>query len=312
MSLQALGADWIVASGHKMCAPTGVGFLWGRYDLLEAMPPWQGGGEMIEDVFLDHSTYSPPPTRFEAGTPAIGEVIGLGAAVDYIESIGGMAAVHAHEVELGGYLYEQLHTVEGVTIYGPAPDCEHGRAALASFNVAGLHATDVSMLLDAAGARRRLPARLLGPRRRVHGRAAVPRPPLPDSPLLPTPRVLRRAQPYRSARGPRVLDLAQSVAPRKGARAAARLRPRCAPAPARLQHPRGYRCRAALRPPLHAAAAPRARRRRVGACERLPVQQPQRRGRLRGGAERERRLLQGDVRMSGGCAKRAAATSVRC
>ena len=67
--MQALGADWIVASGHKMCAPTGVGFLWGRYDLLEAMPPWNGGGEMIQDVYLDHATYSPPPTRFEAGAP---------------------------------------------------------------------------------------------------------------------------------------------------------------------------------------------------------------------------------------------------
>ena len=149
--VQALGADWIVASGHKMCAPTGAGFLWGRPELLEAMVPWQGGGEMIQDVWLDRATFAPPPTRFEAGTPPIGEVIGVGAAMDYLESIGGMAAVHEHEVRLGAYLYEQLAAVEGVRIYGPPPGCPQGRAGLASFNVEGLHATDVSMLLDAAG-----------------------------------------------------------------------------------------------------------------------------------------------------------------
>jgi cysteine desulfurase / selenocysteine lyase len=150
--LQALGADWIVASGHKMCAPTGVGFLWGRYDLLESMAPWQCGGEMIADVFLDHSTYAPPPGRFEAGTPAIAEVVGMGAAVDYLESIGGMAAVHAHEAELGAYLYERLSAVEDISIYGPPLSCPMGRAGLAAFNIKGLHATDVSMLLDTAGA----------------------------------------------------------------------------------------------------------------------------------------------------------------
>lgn len=151
--MQALGADFVVASGHKMCAPTGVGFLWARSALLEAMPPWQGGGEMIADVFLDHSTYAPPPNRFEAGTPAIGEVVGLGAAMDYLtsEHVGGMAAVAAHEAELGGYLYERLSAVDGVTVYGPRPTAARPRAALAAFNVEGLHATDVSMLLDAAG-----------------------------------------------------------------------------------------------------------------------------------------------------------------
>jgi cysteine desulfurase / selenocysteine lyase len=149
--LQALGADWIVASGHKMCAPTGVGFLWGRMELLEGMPPWQGGGEMIQDVFLDRSTFAPPPNRFEAGTPAIGEVVGIGAAVDYLEGIGGMAAVAAHGEQLAGYLHERLSAVEGVTIYGPQPGGARPRAPLAAFNVEGLHATDVSMLLDAGG-----------------------------------------------------------------------------------------------------------------------------------------------------------------
>jgi cysteine desulfurase / selenocysteine lyase len=149
--MQTLGADWIVASSHKMCGPTGAGFLWASSELLESMEPWQGGGEMIQDVFLDHATYAEPPTRFEAGTPAIGEVIGLGAAVDYLESIGGMEAVHAHEMALGAYLHERLAQVEQVRIYGPKPGCAHGRAGLAAFNIEGLHPTDVSMLLDAAG-----------------------------------------------------------------------------------------------------------------------------------------------------------------
>jgi cysteine desulfurase/selenocysteine lyase len=150
VDVQGLGVDWIVASGHKAMAPTGIGFLWGRMDVLESMPPWMGGGEMIQDVFLDHSTYAAPPARFEAGTPSIAEAIGLGAACDYLSNIG-MDQVHAYEEEIGGYLYEQLAAVDKVTIYGPPPSVERGRAALASFNVGGLHATDVSTLLDTAG-----------------------------------------------------------------------------------------------------------------------------------------------------------------
>mmetsp|Transcript_36924 Transcript_36924/g.91223 ORF Transcript_36924/g.91223 Transcript_36924/m.91223 type:complete len:504 (+) Transcript_36924:134-1645(+) len=148
VDVQTLGVDWIVASGHKMCGPTGIGFLWGRMDVLETMPPWMGGGEMIQDVFMDHSTYAEPPARFEAGTPAIAEAIALGAACDYLTGIG-MDRVHAHEVEVGGYLYERLRGVDGVTVYGPPP--EVGRASLAAFNVAGLHANDVCTLLDQAG-----------------------------------------------------------------------------------------------------------------------------------------------------------------
>lgn len=148
INVQQLGADWIVASSHKMCGPTGIGFLWGRYDLLEQMRPWMGGGEMIQDVFLDHATYAPPPARFEAGTPAIAEAIGLGAACEYLSNIG-MQQIREHEIEIGDYLYEQLSQVDGVTIYGPPPS--RGRAALCSFNVEGLHATDVSQLLDTAG-----------------------------------------------------------------------------------------------------------------------------------------------------------------
>ncbi|KAL6767434.1 SUFS1 [Auxenochlorella protothecoides x Auxenochlorella symbiontica] len=145
-----LGADWIVASAHKMCGPTGIGFLWGRYELLESMPPWMGGGEMIQDVFLDRSTYAAPPSRFEAGTPAIAEAIGLGAACDYLTTLG-MHRVDAYERELGAHLHEQLQAVPGVRIYGPGPEEGVGRAALASFNVDGIHPTDISTILDQSG-----------------------------------------------------------------------------------------------------------------------------------------------------------------
>lgn len=145
-----LGADWIVASSHKMCGPTGIGFLWGKLDLLQEMPPWMGGGEMIEEVFLEGSTYAEPPSRFEAGTPAIGEAIGLGAAARYLLGLG-MGRVAAYEEELGAYLYDRLRSVAGVRIYGPPPGGPSGRAALATFNVEGVHPTDISVLLDQSG-----------------------------------------------------------------------------------------------------------------------------------------------------------------
>eukprot|EP01026_Neomeris_dumetosa_P031029 TRINITY_DN2467_c0_g1_i12.p1 TRINITY_DN2467_c0_g1~~TRINITY_DN2467_c0_g1_i12.p1 ORF type:complete len:453 (-),score=52.12 TRINITY_DN2467_c0_g1_i12:247-1605(-) len=149
VDVQKLGVDWIVASGHKMCGPTGIGFLWGRYQLLESMQPFMGGGEMIKDVFLEESTYADPPARFEAGTPAIGESIALGAACDYLMEIG-MDNIHQHEVELGTYLYQKLQQIDGVRIYGPDPQHSQ-RASLCAFNVDGLHATDVSTLLDNDG-----------------------------------------------------------------------------------------------------------------------------------------------------------------
>mmetsp|Transcript_35784 Transcript_35784/g.101279 ORF Transcript_35784/g.101279 Transcript_35784/m.101279 type:complete len:477 (+) Transcript_35784:248-1678(+) len=150
VDVQSLGADWIVASGHKMCAPTGIGFLWGKSEVLASMPPWMGGGEMIADVFLEGSTYAEPPARFEAGTPAIGEAIAFGAAIDYLQALG-MDKVHEYEIEMANYLYQQLSSVPGVVIYGPPPSTPRGRAALCAFNVEGLHATDVSTLLDASG-----------------------------------------------------------------------------------------------------------------------------------------------------------------
>jgi len=151
IDVQALGCDWLVASGHKMCAPTGIGFLYGKLELLQAMPPFLGGGEMIADVYLDHATYAELPYKFEAGTPAIGEAIALGAAVDYLTGIG-MDRIHAYEEELTAYLFQQLQQVPQVRIYGPKPSADgKGRAALATFTVEGIHPSDLSSLLDQSG-----------------------------------------------------------------------------------------------------------------------------------------------------------------
>ncbi|KAF5178419.1 Cysteine desulfurase [Thalictrum thalictroides] len=147
VDVQSLDADFLVASSHKMCGPTGVGFLYGKREILIGMPPFLGGGEMISDVFLDHSTYAEPPSRFEAGTPAIGEVIGLGAAIDYLSGIG-MQKIHDYETELGTYLYGSLRSVPLVRIYGPVPSQNVRRAALCSFNVQNIHATDIAAILD--------------------------------------------------------------------------------------------------------------------------------------------------------------------
>jgi len=146
VDVTALGADWLVASAHKMCGPTGVGFLWGRTELLDAMPPFLGGGEMIQDVFLDHSTYTGLPHKFEAGTPAIAEVVALGAAVNYLNGLG-MSTVAAWEAELGAYLYDRLTAFEQVTVYGPPTH----RVALCAFNIEGVHPSDLATFLDLEG-----------------------------------------------------------------------------------------------------------------------------------------------------------------
>ncbi|BAZ70272.1 SufS subfamily cysteine desulfurase [Fischerella sp. NIES-4106] len=151
VDVQQINCDWLVASGHKMCAATGIGFLYGKLELLQAMPPFFGGGEMIAEVFLDHSTYADLPHKFEAGTPAIGEAIALGAAVDYLSKIG-MDKIHAYEAELTAYLFEQLEKIPQIKIYGPKPNEQgEGRAALAAFTVAEVHANDLSTLLDTEG-----------------------------------------------------------------------------------------------------------------------------------------------------------------
>lgn len=146
VDVRALGCDFLVASAHKMCGPTGVGFLWGRKELLEEMPPYMGGGEMIADVFLDHSTYAELPHKFEAGTPAIGEIVAFGTAIEYLTQLG-IENVHRYDLELGQYLYERLTNFREVSVYGPAPP----RAALCSFNVRGVHSSDLATMLDLEG-----------------------------------------------------------------------------------------------------------------------------------------------------------------
>jgi cysteine desulfurase/selenocysteine lyase len=143
-----LGADFIAFTGHKMLGPTGIGVLWGRYDLLAAMPPFLGGGSMIETVSLERTTYAAPPARFEAGTPPIAQAVGLGAAVDYLSGIG-MAAIAEHEKELTGYALDALSTVEGLRIFGPADTVSRGGTI--SFELAGVHPHDVGQVLDTLG-----------------------------------------------------------------------------------------------------------------------------------------------------------------
>ncbi|EAW33930.1 SufS family cysteine desulfurase [Lyngbya sp. PCC 8106] len=151
IDVQAMDCDWLVGSGHKMCAPTGIGFLYGKLEILKAMPPFLGGGEMIDEVYLDRFTFGELPHKFEAGTPAIGEAIALGAAVDYLMKIG-MDKIHAYEQELTAYLFEKLKDIPELTIYGPKPQADgSGRAALASFTVGEIHANDLSTLLNDVG-----------------------------------------------------------------------------------------------------------------------------------------------------------------
>ncbi|MGA3562521.1 cysteine desulfurase [Melissospora conviva] len=144
----ALDADFIVFTGHKMCGPTGIGVLWGRYDLLAAMPPVFGGGSMIETVSMSGSTFAAPPARFEAGTPPIAEAVALGAAVDYLSAIG-MPAIAWHEKELTAYALDALLSVPGLRIFGPTVPV--GRGGTISFALEGIHPHDVGQILDAQG-----------------------------------------------------------------------------------------------------------------------------------------------------------------
>ena len=150
VDVQKLGADFVVASGHKMCGPTGIGFLWSPLATLEDMPPWQGGGEMIDQVTLNTVSFAPPPGRFEAGTPAITQAIGLGAACDYLTAVG-MDRVSSYEHELGSYLHAALSAIDGVRVYGPPPSESQPRAALCAFKVEGVHHSDLATFLDQEG-----------------------------------------------------------------------------------------------------------------------------------------------------------------
>ena len=147
VDVQALGADFLVFSGHKMCGPTGIGVLYGRRQLLEAMPPFMSGGDMIKEVHLDASRWNTLPWKFEAGTPAIAEAIGLGAAVDYLDNLG-MPAIQAHEHTLVTYAMQQLQQVEGLRILGP--DADH-RGGVVAFTLGDIHPHDLAAILDGEG-----------------------------------------------------------------------------------------------------------------------------------------------------------------
>jgi cysteine desulfurase / selenocysteine lyase len=145
--VQAMGADLLAFSAHKMCGPTGIGVLWGREEILDAMPPFLGGGDMITDVRIDGFTPNALPVKFEAGTPPVAEAVGLGAAIDYLEALG-MANVRAHEMSLTEYAITRLHDQYGddITIHGPR-NIEHRGGAL-SFAFRDLHPHDISQVLD--------------------------------------------------------------------------------------------------------------------------------------------------------------------
>jgi len=147
VDVQALGADFLAFSAHKMCGPTGMGVLWARQDLLEAMPVFMGGGDMIRKVTLAGFKPNELPYKFEAGTPAIAEAVGLGAAVDYLTGLG-MPAVAAHERELIAYALERLEEIPGVRVYGPSADRKGGVAA---FTLEGVHPHDIAQVLDRDG-----------------------------------------------------------------------------------------------------------------------------------------------------------------
>src|SRR6476661_5197946 len=144
----ALGADLVAFTGHKMVGPTGIGVLWGRYELLAALPPFLGGGEMIEIVTMEGSTYAAPPHRFEAGTPPIAQAVGLGAAAGYLSAIG-MDAIAAHEQQITAYALEGLKTVPGLRIIGPSEPVDRGGAV--AFTLPDIHPHDISQLLDSRG-----------------------------------------------------------------------------------------------------------------------------------------------------------------
>ncbi|MFQ5855824.1 MAG: cysteine desulfurase [Anaerolineae bacterium] len=147
VDVQALDCDFLAFSGHKMCGPTGIGVLYGKRELLEAMPPFLGGGDMIKEVFLESATWNELPWKFEAGTPAIAQAIGLGYAVDYLNSMG-MEAIHRHEQEIVRYALEALSQVDGLTLYGPPAEM---RGGVTTFNIPGVHPHDVSTILDSEG-----------------------------------------------------------------------------------------------------------------------------------------------------------------
>ena len=175
-----LGVDYVAFSGHKMLGPLGIGVLWGRYDLLESMPPFLTGGSMIEVVRMEGSTFAPPPQRFEAGVPMAAQAVGLGAAVDYLQAltsadglVSGLAAVEAHEHALTAYALDALSEVTGLTVVGPTDTESRGSAV--SFVLDGVHAHDVGQVLDDRGVEVRVGHHCAWPLHRRFGIAATTR-----------------------------------------------------------------------------------------------------------------------------------------
>lgn len=148
VDVQAVDADFVAFTGHKVTGPTGIGVLWGKAEHLNALPPFLGGGEMIATVTMEKSTWAPIPSKFEAGTPPIVEAVGLGAALQYISHVG-LGAIHAHEQAITGYLLEGLASVGGVKVLGPLDPTKRGGAV--AFELAGVHPHDVAQLLDSRG-----------------------------------------------------------------------------------------------------------------------------------------------------------------
>jgi cysteine desulfurase/selenocysteine lyase len=172
VDVHALGADFVAFSGHKMLGPTGVGVLWGRAELLARMPPMLTGGSMIEQVFMDHSTFAAPPQRFEAGVPNIAQAVALAAACDYLSAVG-LEAIHEHEVHLSELALEGLGELPGVRIIGPTDLRDRGAAV--SFVVDGIHAHDLGQVLDDSGVAVRVGHHCAWPLHRRLGVAATTR-----------------------------------------------------------------------------------------------------------------------------------------
>jgi len=145
-----LDIDFLAGSGHKLCGPTGIGFLWAKKEILEKIPPLFGGGEMIQDVFEEKSTWAELPHKFEAGTPAIAEAIGLAEAIEYINTIG-LDEIHQYEKTITKYLFEKLNQIEDIEIIGPSPDIDPNRASLATFYMKKIHSNDIAEILDSKG-----------------------------------------------------------------------------------------------------------------------------------------------------------------
>jgi cysteine desulfurase/selenocysteine lyase len=148
VDVQALGVDFLAFSAHKMLGPTGIGVLWGRLERLHEMEPFEGGGEMISDVQLDHATWAPVPHRFEAGTPPIVEAVGLHAAIDYLDKVG-MEAVAGHDRALTEYALTGLSTIPSVRVYGPRDLARRG--GVISFTMGDIHPHDLATILDQEG-----------------------------------------------------------------------------------------------------------------------------------------------------------------